>query len=151
MILDSIDRNILQILQNQGRIKMKHLGEYVHLSSPAVIERVRRLQDEEIILGYTVDLSLKALGFTIEADILVLLRDMYRKKDFVEHIQTEAAVYDAYETMGRSDALLRVACQNMDELLALVRRLQEFGHTETYLHMSHYKDNKLLIPPHTNG
>ncbi len=57
--MDAIDRNILRILQENAKISMKDLAKAVHLTSPSVIERVRRLEEQQIIEGYHAHISLK--------------------------------------------------------------------------------------------
>jgi len=67
--LDRIDRNILRILQNEGRISYTELADNVGLSTTPCIERVRRLEKEKFIEGYYARLSPSALGF----DMLVFV------------------------------------------------------------------------------
>lgn len=139
MIIDATDQKIIEYLERDGRMTMKQLGELVHLSAPAVIGRVKRLEDEGIIIGYAASISPKAMGYNICADILVLLANVHRKKEFIEYLQTETEILSAHETMGRSDAILQVKCRDMESLWNLAGRLQAFGHTESYVHMSRYK------------
>ena len=67
--LDPLDYKILQELQTDSRLSMRELGRRVGLSAPAVTERVKRLEDAQIILGYGVRVASKPLGRTITAFI----------------------------------------------------------------------------------
>ena len=82
--LDKIDRNILRILQEEGRISFTELGERVGLSTTPCTERVRRLEREGIIMGYNARLNpqyLKASHIK-DADL-----DLHEKlADCFEHI-----------------------------------------------------------------
>ena len=67
--IDKIDREILGILQTDGRISWQMLGDRVHLSPNAVAERVRRLTKAGVIKGFRVEINQAALGRTLEAVI----------------------------------------------------------------------------------
>jgi Lrp/AsnC family leucine-responsive transcriptional regulator len=71
--IDSIDERILGELQANGRLTMKALAERVGLSSPAMIERVRRLEDRGVISGYRAIVTPESLGRAIATVILVRL------------------------------------------------------------------------------
>lgn len=57
--MDQIDKKIVELLQSNAKISMKDLAESVHLSSPSVTERVRKLEEQQIIEGYHAHVSLK--------------------------------------------------------------------------------------------
>src|ERR687890_838559 len=67
--VDSLDEQILAALQENGRLTMKALAERVGLSSPAMIERVRRLEEQGIIAGYRAVISPATLGRPLTAVI----------------------------------------------------------------------------------
>src|SRR5688500_20152270 len=67
--VDSLDEQILAALQENGRLTMKSLAERVGLSSPAMIERVRRLEERGVIAGYRAVVAPTALGRPLAAVI----------------------------------------------------------------------------------
>src|SRR5260370_33548556 len=69
--LDSIDWKILGELQRNGRTAYTELGRRVGLSTPAVIERVRRLEEDEIVLGYRAEVDPAKVGLEVLAFIRV--------------------------------------------------------------------------------
>ncbi len=140
MNLDQTDKTILKLLLADSDLTLKDLAKQIHLSAPAASERLKRLKESGVIRKYTIDIDHKMLGFDIIADILVLFWDMSEKEGFIDFIQGEPEITTAFETMGRSDVMLRVICKNMNNLLSLVKRIQKYGHTETYMHMGTYKD-----------
>ena len=141
--IDSIDREILRILQTNGRISMKELGEQVHLSAPSVTDRVSQLEDLGIICGYQARIHPAALGYKITAAIVVMLH-RGKKTDFLNFLPQEPAIVSADETPGKSDAILHIHCHDMDEFLSVITRIREFGETDSYIYMEHYKDAPLL-------
>src|ERR1700691_2280802 len=70
-LLDSIGWNILRELQRDGRIPFTELGRRVGLSTPAVMERIRRMEEADIITGYRADLNHEKIGYPILAFIRV--------------------------------------------------------------------------------
>lgn len=140
---DHIDRDILEQLQINGRVSMKKLGEIIHLSAPAVTERVKRLEDAGIIEGYTIRANPAAMGFQVSATIIVMLHDG-KKEAFLDFIQTEDEIVQADELPGKTDALLRVYCQNIERFFALIARIRDYGATDSYVHMESYKRSFLL-------
>ncbi|HRA01265.1 MAG TPA: Lrp/AsnC family transcriptional regulator, partial [Thermoflexales bacterium] len=69
--IDAIDSRILQEMQADARISMSELGRRIHLSQPAVKERVRRLMDLGVIRGFHADLDMTRLGYAIRAVVRV--------------------------------------------------------------------------------
>ena len=63
--LDKIDKQILSILQTDGRISWQMLGDRVHLSANAVAERVRRMTRAGVIRGFKAEVNQAALGRTL--------------------------------------------------------------------------------------
>ncbi|WKB36965.1 Lrp/AsnC family transcriptional regulator [Terrilactibacillus sp. S3-3] len=86
MNLDKTDVKIIELLKKDGRLSIRALGRQVHLSPPSVAERVKKLEDEAILTGYTVRVNRKKLGFVIDCFVEVSLRngDIIRFKTFVE-------------------------------------------------------------------
>ena len=63
--LDDINRDILDLLQHDGRISYRELGERVGLTAPAVTERVRKLEEQGVIKGYRAVVDYETLGFPL--------------------------------------------------------------------------------------
>ena len=68
--MDTTDRRILRVLQQDARITMTALAEQISMSVPATAERVHRLEEQQIIRGYHADISAVAAGYEIEAVVL---------------------------------------------------------------------------------
>lgn len=140
---DHIDRDILEQLQLNGRISMKKLGEAIHLSAPAVTERVKRMEDAGVIGGYTIRTNAAAMGYQVEASIIVMLQSG-KKEEFLAFLQTEPEIIEADEIPGKTDAILTVYCRSIERFFALVARIRNYGATDSYVHMAHYKRSPLL-------
>ncbi len=140
---DEIDRMILEILQKDGRITMKKLGETVHLSSPAVTERVLKLESLGIIESYGAKINPRALGYDVEGRIVVTVIPA-KREEFFTFIQNTGDILSADEVPGDNQVMLHFVCINYSSYLALIQQLEEFGTTESYMYMGSTKDSVLL-------
>jgi Lrp/AsnC family leucine-responsive transcriptional regulator len=123
--VDSLDEQILSALQANGRLTMKALAERVGLSSPAMIERVRRLEERGVIAGYRAVIAPAALGRPLTALIMATV-DPARYDAFLERVQAEPAVAEAHRTTGEATHLLKV---NVADTAALETLVDELGAT----------------------
>ncbi|MDD9271634.1 Lrp/AsnC family transcriptional regulator [Paenibacillus sp. GCM10023248] len=73
-MLDPTDQRILEELAKDGRMSMKKLGENVHLTGQAAANRVMRLEEEEVIEGYTVRLNYRKIGYSVHAFITIFTK-----------------------------------------------------------------------------
>lgn len=115
--LDRIDKNILQILQNNARISNADLAEKVSLSPTPCLRRVKRLEESGCIQGYSAELDHEQLGITISAIVLVQLEANTAEngKAFEHDIQNLPQVLECLVLTGKYDYLLRVAERSLRE------------------------------------
>ena len=126
--IDNIDREILSILQSDGRIAWQTLGDRVHLSPNAVADRVRRLTKSGVITGFGARINQAALGRSLEA---VIDARMPHTQGFDDALIKRDDVQWAAHVTGESDVKMAVACDGTAGLDALLRWLQREGATET--------------------
>ncbi len=114
-MMDTIDEMILRELQRNGRIPIRKLAELVFLSAPAVSERMRRLEKEGIITGYTIRIDSQKLQPTLLAYI-----DVFTKSSNHEHllqfIQDSSEVRECHRVSGDSCYLLKIEVPDQDAL-----------------------------------
>jgi Lrp/AsnC family leucine-responsive transcriptional regulator len=124
--VDSLDEQILAALQENGRLTMKSLAEQVGLSSPAMIERVRRLEERGVISGYRAIVAPAALGRPISALIAATV-DRRDQEAFSRQVQEQAAVAEVHRTTGDATHLVKVNVPDMATLEKIVDDLSESG------------------------
>lgn len=130
--MDATDFKILEILQSDGRISMKRLADQINMSTPATIERVRKLEENQAVVGYKAIIRPDRVGREVSAFILVEVhRD--QRAAFYQYVKSSDNIIDAYELAGRYTALLYVSCPDMEEFLKTVYDLYDMGTTETYV------------------
>ncbi|KPN95967.1 Lrp/AsnC family transcriptional regulator [Lysinibacillus sp. ZYM-1] len=128
--MDFINETILKELKKDSRISMSELGRRVHLSAPAVRERVRQLEEQQIIRKYTLDINMKALGFPIEAIIEATIKNN-RYADFKDHIMTCTNVDFCYRISGESCFLLKAHFHSFPDVEQFIDELQLYAHTKS--------------------
>ena len=122
--MDSKDRQIIQALQTDGRLTNQDLSERVSLSPSPCLRRVRLLEEQGVIKGYTALVDQKAWGLPVTVFIRIKLE---RHGDaavnaFERTIQEMPQVMDCWLMTGRSDYLLRVIASDLDDYERFVRR-----------------------------
>ena len=145
--LDPLDHRILEELQTDSRLSMRELGRRVGLSAPAVTERVRRLEDGGVILGYGVRVATKPLGRSISAFIGV--KDSGRNDPaLIRWAKDRDGVLECHSVTGDNSCMLKVAVSDVAELEELLGELIDLGFTcDTSIVLSTPLEGKLLLPP----
>jgi len=130
--LDEIDIQILNILQKDGRKRIKEIAAKVCLSSPAVSNRVEKLEREHYIVGYQAMIDPIAMGLHIKAFISLEVAPV-EKKTFYPYIKACPNVVECNCVTGEYSMLLEVLFQTTVELDQFIGELQKFGRTKTLI------------------
>ena len=125
--MDRLDRQILRLLSQDGRLSFRELGEAVHLSANAAAERYRRLRDTGAIRPIRAVLDPAALGRTVQAHIDVKLATETSALDFETALRHLPQVVSATLLTGAFDYTLHVACEGRDDLLQVTETLRREG------------------------
>ncbi|MEE4210040.1 MAG: Lrp/AsnC family transcriptional regulator [Parvularcula sp.] len=123
--LDQIDRRILEILQDDGRISNHRLSELVNLSPSACLARVRRLESDRVITGYRAQVDAAKIGpsLTVFAE-LTLSRNNIESTEEIEAALVELPeLTEAWEVSGRYDILARFLVPDMERWTQLAAEL----------------------------
>jgi Lrp/AsnC family leucine-responsive transcriptional regulator len=149
--LDSIDLQILSVLQEQGRIPLVKLGEQVGLSSPSVIERVKKLEDGGIITGYHASVDARRLGKDVTAFIGVSITHPRTIGLFEETIDALEDVLECHHVTGQHTVLLKVKTDNtssLERLISTIRSIEGVSRTETMVVLStHAERSTIAVSP----
>ncbi len=134
-LLDQYNSQILEILQTEGRISYNELARRIGLSTPTIIERIRKLEDAGIIQGFSVKLDLEKLGFNVMALIEVKTNPTSYPK-VLEFAKQQQQIRECYFVTGDSSFVARVIMQDIAELQSWIERLGMFGATRTSVVLS---------------
>ncbi len=113
--LDQIDRQLLGILQDDGRITNVELAQRVGLTAPPCLRRVRALEDMGVIRGYHADLDGSKLGFGITVFAMVSLKSQAEEalRQFEDHMRALPEVRECHMLNGEIDFILKIVSKDL--------------------------------------
>ena len=129
MDLDRAERQILSVLQAEGRISNVELAERVGLSESPCFRRVKRLEDNGLIEGYGAKLDQGALGLQITAFVQITLEklDDGKREEFLDCIKAEPHIVECHVMSGSYDFLLKIVAYSMAHFSSLsMQRILKF-------------------------
>ncbi|MGG4498186.1 Lrp/AsnC family transcriptional regulator [Brevibacillus reuszeri] len=142
--MDRIDEQIMQLLKENSRITSSEISKQVHLSVPAVSERIRKLEDSGIIDQFTIKINREQLGLHLIAFIMVELEKTEHIAGFRETILQTDSVLECHHLAGSYDYLLKVAVKGTAELEWLIsdklKRIEGVSKTNTMIALSTMKE-----------
>ncbi|OAB75803.1 Lrp/AsnC family transcriptional regulator [Cochleicola gelatinilyticus] len=146
MNIDSLNWKILKCLQDNARQSNAAIGRKVGITSPAVSERIKKMEDAGIIKEYKTMVSPLDLGYQLKA-IITLRAFMGKLKPFLEKVKTYDEVLNCYRITGNENIVMEVVLKNQTHLEQFIDQLIVYGETKTQIVLSHvvkYNDIKRL-------
>lgn len=115
--IDPIDRRILEILQDRGRISNVQLASEVGLSPSAALERVRKLEEKRIIERYAalVDNKMVGVGTTVFVSVVLNLHKQDSIENFHRFVRECGKVRECYHLAGSEDYLLKIYARDITD------------------------------------
>ena len=147
MKLDAIDLKILEELQESGRESASNIAENIKVSVPTITERMRKLQESGVILGFQAILNPSDLGLDVSAIITVISGSSQYYKEVTIEAKKTSEVVQCFSTTGNGSHTLLVTTKNSNTLEELLRKIQSWPgvtRTETQIILSSYKDGIIL-------
>ena len=142
--IDQFDKKILQLLQEDARMSHAEIGRQVHLSQPAVSERIKRLEANRVIRAYRADINPKALGYDITAMIRVSTQ---QGRPYADYVANCPEIIDCYTVTGEDGAVMRVLATDVDHLQRIINELNVFGSTSTAIVLTTHVSGKSIAVP----
>ena len=145
-LLDDTGWQILRVLQQNARLTYSELGQRVGLSSPAVAERVRRMEDAGIISGYSVEINLAKVGYPITAIIRMSSAPGERCTRFVDYAEAMPEVLECYRVTGSDSLIMRVMASSVEHLESIIDQLSTHGRLTTSMVLSAPVKSRIITP-----
>jgi Lrp/AsnC family transcriptional regulator, leucine-responsive regulatory protein len=142
-LLDTHDTRILAEVQADGRISIAELSRRVHLSQPAVSERLRKLETSGVITGYRATVNLQALGYGIRALVRVGRTDYERMNQVLAQMPE---VVNAWNVTGEDSWVFEIAVADVAHLDSVVTRLCELAQTSTSIILKALRQHQVMLP-----
>lgn len=134
--MDALNWKIIKRLQLNARMSNAEIGRQVGISSPAVSERIKKMEDAGIIRGYHAHIAPIEVGYQLKA-IITLRAFMGMLKPFLEKVKTYDEVLNCYRITGNENIVMEVLLRNQKHLETFIDQLIIYGETKTQIVLSH--------------
>lgn len=142
--LDKVGWQLLRVLQEDARLSFSALGRRVGLSSPAIAERVRRMENLGIITGYRTMVDPDKLGYAITVFITVKTSDEHHD-EIATFSHTLSEVLECHHVTGQDSYIFKVIVSSMLHLEHVISRLRKYGETTTSIVLSSPVKDKMIV------
>ncbi len=151
--IDEIDAKILNLLQSYGRIKRKAIAEQVGLTVPSVSERLRKLEERGIVLGYHAFVEAKSLNYDIAAFIRVTVDTSSHYGSVIDHLCASQEVLEVHSITGEGSHIVKVRTRDtvaLERLLSHIQSLTGVTGTSTSIVLSTFKESQQVVAEPTS-
>lgn len=142
--VDKTNRQILQLLWGNARLSFAEIGKLVHLSAPAVAERVRKMESAGIITGYRVQVDPTAMGLPIVSFVLVQVFHG-QESAFMAFVKQQPDVIECANVTGEKAFLVKIAVASTTQLNDLLERFATLSDTSTMVLLSTIVEPRLVV------
>lgn len=121
--LDELDKKIIRILQKEGRLSNKELSERINLTTTPTLERVRRLEKQNVIEGYSAIVNKESIGkgFSAFVSVTLSIHQLNLLDEFTSAIKSIPEILACYNTTGEGDFLLYIVARDVKDFEQLLR------------------------------
>lgn len=145
--IDEIDATILELLQQDGRMKRSDVADEVDLSISAVSERMRKLEERGVIQGYKAIVDPKRLHLDITAFIRVSVDGSEQYPAFVEEVEDMDEVLEVHSITGAGSHVMKVRTKNttaLERFLSQIQAIPGVTQTTTSIVLSTFKESRAV-------
>ena len=139
IILDSVDKKILSILKNNARNSVSNIAEEINLSIPATSDRIKKMEDMDIIVGYKTVINPQKVGLDLLALITIISESSADYEKIITYANQADEIVECFATTGRGSHILIVQTKDSQSLEQLLRTIQSWPNvirTETQIILS---------------
>lgn len=150
MELDATERQILRLLQHDGRMSNVVLAQQVGLSESPCLRRVKQLEKSGLITGYAATVDQRLLGLEVTAFVLVTMEKQpdAATEAFIAAVEAEDHIVECYATSGSHDYLMKVVARSIGHFSELcMQRILKFPgvmHVESSFSLQEIKHSRVL-------
>lgn len=141
-LIDDIDKKIMQLLQHNARMSISQISKEVSMSQPSVKERILKLEEKNIISGYTTVFNLRDLNRGTTTFILLKTEHCQEIVDFCKEAME---VTDLFRISGEYNYLIKVQTASIEELAEFQDSLIKLGPSKSHISMKNIMENRVLL------
>lgn len=152
-ILDNTDQKILQLLVNNARVNTSEIAEKVKLSPSTASDRIKKMEANGTILGYTAILSSAKLGKGVTALMSVAIEHPKYNDGFIKAVLANPDIIECFYLAGEFDFYLKIITDNIDKLecnLNAIKSIPGVSKTKTNIVLSTPKNKHDFLNPTDN-
>ncbi len=150
--MDLLDHSLLQALTRDGRVSNKQLAKDVGLSESATLARVKRLEDKQIINGYTATINPEKVGRSLQVFMAISLSNQESKRvqDITETLAGFDETLSLVQLLGRYDFIAHIAVKDVEALRYFINTklipLDGIEHMESFTVLETVKHSNAPLP-----
>ncbi len=148
--IDAIDKRIIQLLQQDGKMKIKEIANELKMSNTPIFERIKRLEKNGVIIGYSTLIDKEKLGFNLVAFCSVTLESHHKDylNEFIRDIRLLPEIIECYHIAGMFDYLLKIYVKDMADYQNFITQklasVANVGRVQSSFVMTEIKNEKVF-------
>ncbi len=147
--IDGIDKEILKYLMQDARKPILQIANKVGISGAAIHQRLKKLEQAEVISGSKVILNTKVLGYSTMAFVGIFLEKAANNKEAVKELKKIPEVLECHYTTGNWSILIKVICKNNEHLMQLLNKniqtIDGVSRTETFISLEQQLERQIQL------
>ncbi len=147
--LDGIDKKILKMLMENSRRPILEIAKNIGISGAAIHQRLRKLEKNNLIIGSSIKVNTKILGYTTMAFIGIFLDRATNNKMVVNQLKQIKEILECHYTTGDWSILAKLICKDNEDLMGIltkkIQTINGVARTETYISLEQQISRQITI------
>jgi len=147
--IDGIDKTILRALMKDARTPVLEIARNIGISGAAIHQRLRKLENSNLISGSKFIINPKALGYKTMAYVGIYLEKAKNNSDAVRQLKRIPEVLECHYTTGDWSILIKILCRDNDHLMNVLNKsvqdISGVSRTETFISLNQQIDRQIKI------
>ena len=147
--LDGIDKRILKMLMENSRRPILEIAKNIGISGAAIHQRLRKLESQNLIIGSSIIVNTKVLGYTTMAFIGIFLDKATNNKTVVNQLEEIPEILECHYTTGDWSVLAKLICKDNEDLMEIltkkIQTIQGVSRTETYISLEQQINRQISL------
>ena len=147
--LDGIDKKILKMLMENSRRPILEIAKNIGISGAAIHQRLRKLEKQNLIIGSSIKVNTKILGYTTMAFIGIFLDRATNNKTVVNQLKEIKEILECHYTTGDWSMLAKLICKDNEDLMEIltkkIQTIKGVARTETYISLEQQINRQITL------